>query len=82
MKKVLYIKLIDVLPSSQKVSKFIYKRYVEIISILTLVMLFIMILQSFLICWVIPTIFIICIGLINIHIFKENKDKMVKELKK
>lgn len=82
MKTGLYIKLIDALPSSQEVSKFIYKRYMDIIATLTLVMLFIMTLQSFLICWVIPTIFIICIGLIKIHIFKENKDKMVKELRK
>lgn len=74
-------KIKEVLPSSQKVSKFIYKRYIDIIATLTLVMLFIMILQSFLICWVIPTIFIICIGLIKIHIFKENKDKMREEFR-
>jgi len=75
-------KMISVLPSTQEVRKIIYKCYIHITSILTLVTLFIMTLQSFLICWVIPTIFIICIGLIKIHIFRENKDRMVKELQK
>ena len=76
------LKMISVLPSIQEVRKFIYKRYMDIISMLTLATLFIMTLQSFLICWVIPTIFIICIWLIKIQYFKEDKDKMVKELQK
>lgn len=75
-------KMIPVLPSMKDVKGFLYKSYIDLVGIFTLVMLFVMILQSFTIFWVVPTIFIICICLIKFHIFRENKDKMVKELSK